>query len=88
MSGIITAGILAFVSYFSIFVGRLTRGLKVYYFSPLSWSSLQYIDWHSSGDSPSFLYAIIFLLCASLILSIISVISFSKKDINIAEGVD
>jgi hypothetical protein len=88
MSGIITAGILVFISYFSIFVGRLTIGFKVYYFSPLSWSSLQYIDWYNSGDSPSLQYAVIFLLGTSLILSIISVILFSKKDINIAEGVE
>ncbi len=88
MSGIITAGILVFISYFSIFVGRITTGLKVYYFSPLSWSSLQYIDWYNSGESPSFLYAVVFLLGTSLILSIISVISFSRRDINMAEGAD
>jgi len=87
-SGIIAAGILVFISYFSIFVGRLTIGLRVYYFSPLSWASLQYIDWHSSGKAPSFRYAIVFLLVSSLLLSIISTISFSKKDINIDEGVE
>ncbi|AEE96632.1 hypothetical protein [Mahella australiensis] len=86
MSGIIAAGILIFISYFSIFVGRITIGLKVYYFSPLSWSSLRYIDWYNSGDSPSLQYAVIFLSVTSLILSIISVISFSKKDINMLEG--
>lgn len=88
MMGIITAGILVFISYFCIYVGRLTIGLKVYYFSPISWISLQYIDWYKSGESPSFRYVIIFLLGASLILSIISVIIFTKKDINIAEGVE
>lgn len=88
MSGIIAVGILVFISYFSIYVGRLTIGFKVYYFSPLSWSSLQYIDWYSSGDAPSFQYAVIFLLGTSIVLSILSVISFSKKDINIAEGVE
>ena len=88
MCGIITAGILVFISYFSIYVGNLTIGYKVYYFSPLSWSSLQYIDWYRSGDSPSLLYAVIFLLGSSIILVIASVISFSRKDINIAEGVE
>ncbi|MBZ4665359.1 hypothetical protein [Mahella sp.] len=88
MCGIITAGILVFISYFSIYVGRLTIGLKVYYFSPISWISLQYIDWYGSGDSPSLQYAVIFLLGTSLSLSILSVISFSRKDINIAEGVE
>src|SRR5699024_8544904 len=46
MSGVIVVGVLVFISYFSIFVGQLTVGLKIYYFSPLSWMSLQYIDWH------------------------------------------
>lgn len=88
MSGIITVGVLVFISYFSIFVGRLTIGFKIYYFSPLSWSSLQYIDWYSSGDSPSFRYAVAFLLGTSLILCILSVYSFYKKDINTVEGVE
>lgn len=88
MAGLIFAGILVFISYFSIFVGTFSIGYKVYYFSPLSWSSLQYIDWHGSGDSPSFLYAITFLLVASVILSLLSVISFSKNDINVAEGIE
>lgn len=82
MSGIITAGIMVFISYFSIYVGRLTIGFKIYYFSPLSWSSLQYIDWYHSGDSPSLQYAVIFLLAASLILSTVSLVSFSRQDIN------
>ncbi|HOM02331.1 MAG TPA: hypothetical protein PLH43_05830 [Acetivibrio sp.] len=88
MSGIITTGVLVFISYFSIFVGRITTGLKVYYFSPLSWSSLQYIDWYNSGDSPSLQYAVIFLFGTSIIFSVISVILFAKKDINTAEGME
>jgi len=88
MSGIITVGILVFISYFSIFVGNLTLGHKVYYFSPLSWSSLQYIDWYRSGDSPSFLYAVIFLIGTALILGVISIYSFSKKDIDTVEGIE
>lgn len=88
MWGIIIAGILVFISYFSIYVGRLTVGLRVYYFSPLSWCSLRYIDWYGSGESPSFRYAIVFLLGMSLFLSILSVLFFSKKDINLAQGVE
>lgn len=88
MSGVITAGLLVFISYFSIYVGRLTIGYKVYYFSPLSWNSLQYIDWYSSGDAPSFQYAITFLVGVSLLLSILSIISFSRKDVNFAEGLE
>jgi hypothetical protein len=88
LSGIIAVGILVFISYFSIFVGRLTIGLKVYYFSPLSWSSLRYIDWYNSGDSPSLQYVVIFLVGVSVMLSVISIILFSRKDINIAEGVE
>lgn len=88
MSGLIAIGILVFISYFSIFVGRLTIGLKVFYFSPLSWTSLQYVDWYGSGEAPSFLYVVVFLLGTSLILCFLSIVSFAKKDINIAEGVE
>lgn len=87
-TGVITAGILAFISYFCIFIGMMTIGLKIYYFSPFSWASMQFIDWTGSGDAPSFAYAAIFLLAASLLLSIISVVSFSKKDIDFAEGME
>lgn len=88
MCGIITAGTLVFISYFCIFVGRLTIGLKVYYFSPVSWSSLQYIDWYGSGESPSLQYAITFLVGISLLLSILSAIFFNRKDIDTAEGME
>lgn len=88
MSGVIVVGVLVFISYFSIFVGQLTVGLKIYYFSPLSWMSLQYIDWHSSGASPSFAYAITFLLVTSIILIGMTFFSFAKQDINTAEGLE
>lgn len=88
MSGLIAIGILAFISYFSIFVGRITIGLKVFYLSPLSWTSLQYVDWYGSGEAPSFLYVVVFLVGTSLILCFLSIVSFAKKDISIAEGVE
>lgn len=88
MTGVIVGGILVFLSYFTIYVGRITAGLKVYYFSPLNWSSLRYIDWYASGDSPSLLFAVIFLLSATLIMGLISVISFVRSDIEINQGME
>lgn len=84
--GIIVAGIFVFISYFCIYVGTLTIGLKVYYFSPLSWSSLLFIDWSGSGDSPSFAYAIAFLIASTLVLSIFSIATFAKRDVDLTEG--
>lgn len=88
MCGIIVAGVLIFISYFSIYVGTFTIGYKVYYFSPLSWISLRYLDWYGSGDSPSIQYAVIFLIGTTLLLSILSIVVFTRKDINLSEGVE
>lgn len=86
MSGVITVSILIFISYFSIYVGVLTIGYKTFYFSPLSWGTMQYIDWYSSGDSPSFTYAISFQIIVSIILGILSIIIYLKRDMITAEN--
>ncbi|MCJ7840059.1 hypothetical protein MUB24_03855 [Lederbergia sp. NSJ-179] len=83
MSGVVITGIFIFISYFSMYLGFLSFGIGIYYFSPISWSSITFVDWDYSGTFPSPTYAVLFLLLASLLMSILSTIVFCKKDMNI-----
>ncbi|MBP1994322.1 hypothetical protein [Paenibacillus eucommiae] len=83
MSGLVAAGVFTVIAYFSIFVGKLAFGNVIYYVSPLNWSSMSYLDWGGTGSMPSPVYAVGCLLGAILLLSIISVFVFCKKDMHI-----
>lgn len=85
MSGLVAAGVLVFISFFSVYLGSLLFGIGIYYISPLSWSSISYLDWNYTGSFPSPTYAVLFLLGSILTMSIVSLIALSKKDINIQE---
>jgi len=85
MSGLVASGTFIFMSYFSIYAGTLNFGPKIYYFSPYSWASMNYLNWKYTGEIPSPTYAVFCLLGAILFMSIVSVIVFCKKDINIQE---
>lgn len=86
MSGIIIAGIFTCIAYFSAFLGTISIGKWLYYISPISWGCISYLDWYNTGAIPSPTYAIICLLSAIVLMSIISVIIFCKKDLEIQEG--
>jgi len=85
MSGLVAAGTLVFISYFSVYLGSLLFGIGIYYFSPLSWSSISYLDWNYTGSFPSPTYAVLFLVGAIFLMSIVSLIVLCKKDINVQE---
>lgn len=82
-SGLIAAGFLTFLAYFSIFVGRISFGNIIYYVSPVSWGSMFNLDWGGTGQMPSPIYAVGCLVGLILLMSIISVFIFCKKDIHI-----
>lgn len=86
MSGIVAAGVFTSIAYFSSFLGTFSIGLWLYYLSPISWSSISYLDWYKTGAIPTPKYAIICLFVAIVILSVISVIGFCKKDLVIQKG--
>ncbi|MDI3507840.1 MAG: hypothetical protein PWP48_1399 [Clostridiales bacterium] len=86
MVGIIAAGIFTGIAYFSAFLGTISLGKWIYYLSPISWSSISYLDWHGTGSIPSPTYAIICLLIAIALLSIVSVVVFCKRDLEIYKG--
>lgn len=85
MSGLIVTGIFIFISYFVVYLGPITIGEKIYYFSPLNWMSISYINWSDSGSVPSPPYVLLFLFISILIMITGSVVSFLKKDLNLHE---
>ncbi|MEK4851503.1 hypothetical protein NST04_16780 [Paenibacillus sp. FSL H7-0756] len=86
LSGLIAAGIFTFISYFSVYVGKMAYGRIIYYVSPLNWSSMFYLDWGGTGQLPSPVYAVSVLVIAILFMSVVSVIVFCRRDMNIQEG--
>ena len=82
MSGIIIAGIFVFVSYFSEYLGRFSFGSRIYYFSPLSWSSLMFLDLNYRGQLPSISYAVVFLVLTIVVMGIASVVKLCAMDYN------
>lgn len=86
MSGIVAAGVFTCIAYFSAFLGTISIGKWLYYLSPISWSSISFLDWYNTGEIPSPAYAVICLLIAIILLSVISVVVFCKKDLEIQEG--
>ncbi|GAE29748.1 hypothetical protein [Halalkalibacter hemicellulosilyticus] len=83
MLGILISGIFVFLSFFSVYIGTLLFGIGIYYFSPISWMSLSYVDWSYSGSFPSPTFALVTLLIAMIIMSIVSILIFIQKDIDI-----
>lgn len=58
-SGMIVAGALISLAYFSVYLGRLNFGDQIFFFSPVSWVSLTYLDWAHQGNLPSITFALI-----------------------------
>lgn len=87
MSGLVASGFFIFISYFSYYQGRLTFGSWVSYISPLSWSSMIYLNWNYAGVScPTPTYSVFCLLAAILLMSLVSLIVVCKKDMDIQGG--
>lgn len=85
MSGLVATGVFIFISYFVVYLGSLSYGTGIYYLSPLSWMTISTLDWNGTINVPSPTYALVFLLVASIFMSIISAKIFTKKDMNIQD---
>ena len=71
---------------FPAYLGTISIGSWLLYLSPISWSSLYSLDWHHTRAVPSPTYAIVYLVIAIVVLSVISVVMFFRKDLEIQEG--
>lgn len=88
MTGILVAGVLAFVSYFSLGIGQFMLGPRILFFSPLNWASLRQLTLSAAGPLPSIAYAVTCYILGSLILAGLSVWVFLRKDVDISEGLE
>lgn len=84
-SGLVVASVLTFISYFVVFVGRMIYTNNIYYFSPVSWSSMTNIDWGRTGSMPSSTYVITVLSGGIILMSVLSMIIFNRQDLHIIE---
>lgn len=87
MSGLIASGVFIFLSFFSIVQGRLILGDWISYLSPISWMSMSFFDWGYTEmfSSPSITYAVLCLLGAISLMSVVCVTLFCKKDLDIQD---
>lgn len=82
-AGYIVSGFFVCLSYFSAFLGYITFGGFLYFISPFSWCSLNWLDIHNSGLTPSPLYAVIVIICVTAILEILSFLKFNNTDLKL-----
>lgn len=79
-SGLVAAGLLSVLSYFTAYLGTLTIGGWLYYISPVSWSSISNVDLYNVGTVPTLPYVVSAYLILTLIMSILSTVAYCKKD--------
>lgn len=81
-SGLIVAGFFVCLSYFAYYQGGLMLGEWIGFFSPVSWASMLYLDWGFLGVYyPSPVYAICCQIGAIILMGIVSIVVFCKRDI-------
>lgn len=87
MSGLVASGVFIFISFFSIVHGRFILGDWISHMSPISWMSMSFFDWDHTMTftSPSVTYAVLCLLGAIILMSIVATNVFCKKDMDIQE---
>lgn len=85
-TGMIVAGVFTCMCYFSAIFGNIGFGKIIMYFSPVSWGNIYNISKYDGDGLPSFTYALTILISSILIMSMISVIAFCKKDLDFEKG--
>lgn len=87
-SGLVLLSWFIFFSYFSLYLGRLTLASWLFYLSPLSWGSMDFIDWSGVYRSilPSPQYVFISLIGSILLMSYTSIRAFCTNDIDFPDG--
>lgn len=85
-SGMIVTGSLISLAYFSVYLGRLNFGEEIFFFSPISWISMTYLDWNNQGNIPTINFALTNYVLWIVLLMKFSVELFVHKDIDSLEG--
>lgn len=84
--GMIVAGFFTGLAYFAAIFGPIIFGNAVRWFSPVSWCNLYFVKLSNDSSAPPIWYAFTVLISSILIMSIISVIAFCKKDLDFEKG--
>lgn len=61
-AGIIAAGFFVFLAYFANYVGWIMMGNRIFFFSPVNWLCLAYLNIAGRGDLPDLWYALSILV--------------------------
>lgn len=80
-AGCIAGGFFVSLSYFSMFLGYITFHGILYYISPFSWCSLNFLDISNTGLVPDPTYAVLVIVCFTAVLEIIAFLKFSRRDL-------
>lgn len=84
-AGVVVAGVFVAISLFANFAGFLTYGNIVFYLSPVSWLGISSLGW-DRADIPSVTYALLVLILSMIFMSIISIIIYLNRDMDLKEG--
>ena len=85
--GIIVGGFFVCLSLFCRFLGAITIGKWLQYFSPMTWSNFMYLDWFYSGRAPSPVFAFTVWGASILLMCLFTVRTFTTQDIKGTERV-
>lgn len=84
--GLIVAGFFVCAAYFAFFLGSISIGDWLGFFSPVSWASMLYLNFGYPGiHYPPLLYAICCQVGAIVVMSAVSIVFFCKHDAYDAE---
>jgi hypothetical protein len=82
--GLVMAGVFLCISFFTEYLGPLTlNGYWIRCLSPINWCAMCCLDWTGRGEWAPPSYAVFSLLVSIFLMSIVSIMVFCKKDINI-----
>lgn len=79
----VVSGFFVSLSYFAVFLGAFTFQGFLYFVSPFSWCSLNWLDIYDSGLAPSPPGAMLAILCITAVLGIIAFFKFNYSDLKI-----
>lgn len=86
-SGLVVSAILVCIAYFAPYLGYLTIGRTIYFFSPVTWSSISYLDLTGNNEIPSPYFAAILLIGLCILLSLLAINQFTRKDLDVDKEV-
>ena len=79
-SGMLAAGLLVFLAYFSNMWGEVFWGYHIFWFSPVNWISPLYVDLKGNGEMPGLWYVCMVLGWGSFLLAEVGKMVYMKRE--------